>query len=65
MQSSGSTEGLRGLIDTSLLKSIKKIIQHRELFGPGVLPLGEWERPLLTGIFSVCSDQHHGYFCAQ
>lgn len=41
MQSSGSTEGLRGLIDTSLLKSIKKIIDHRNLFGPSVLPLGE------------------------
>lgn len=41
MQSSGSTEGLRGLIDTSLLKSIKKIIEHRNLFGPSVLPLGE------------------------
>ncbi|KAF8625408.1 hypothetical protein AX15_005373 [Amanita polypyramis BW_CC] len=39
MQSSGSTEGLRGLIDTSLLKSIKKIIDRRELFGSSVLPL--------------------------
>lgn len=39
MQSSGSTEGLRGLIDTTLLKSIKKIIENRELFGPSVLPL--------------------------
>ncbi|KAK2463266.1 hypothetical protein APHAL10511_004921 [Amanita phalloides] len=39
MQSSGSTEGLRGLIDTSLLKSIKSIIDHRDLFGPSVLPL--------------------------
>ena len=41
MQSSGSTEGLRGLIDTSLLKSIKKIIEYRELFGSSVLPLGK------------------------
>jgi E3 ubiquitin-protein ligase HUWE1 len=40
MQSSGTAEGLRGLIDLSLLKSIKKIIQHRGVFGPNVLPLG-------------------------
>lgn len=39
MQSSGTAEGLRGLIDLSLLKSIKKIIQHRGVFGPNVLPL--------------------------
>lgn len=40
MQSSGTSEGLRGLIDTSLIKSIKKIIDNRGLFGPTVLPLG-------------------------
>jgi E3 ubiquitin-protein ligase HUWE1 len=40
MQSSGTAEGLRGLIDSSLLKSIKKIIEHRSLFGPNVLPIG-------------------------
>ncbi|KAI0268805.1 hypothetical protein BC834DRAFT_923157 [Gloeopeniophorella convolvens] len=39
MQSSGTAEGLRGLIDSSLLKSIKKIIEHRGLFGPNVLPI--------------------------
>ncbi|KAH9963908.1 hypothetical protein BC827DRAFT_99895 [Russula dissimulans] len=39
MQSSGTAEGLRGLIDSSLLKSIKKIIEHRNLFGPNVLPI--------------------------
>jgi E3 ubiquitin-protein ligase HUWE1 len=42
MQSSGTAEGLRGLIDLSLLQSIKKIIQHRGIFGPNVLPLGVW-----------------------
>jgi E3 ubiquitin-protein ligase HUWE1 len=42
MQSSGTAEGLRGLIDLSLLQSIKKIIQHRSIFGPNVLPLGMW-----------------------
>ena len=40
MQSSGTAEGLRGLIDMSLLKSIRSIIQHRCIFGPNVLPLG-------------------------
>jgi E3 ubiquitin-protein ligase HUWE1 len=40
MQSSGTAEGLRGLIDSSLLKSLKKIIEHRSLFGPNVLPIG-------------------------
>ncbi|KAI0063633.1 hypothetical protein BV25DRAFT_1854068 [Artomyces pyxidatus] len=39
MQSSGTAEGLRGLIDSSLLKSIKKIIEHRNLFGPNIMPL--------------------------
>jgi E3 ubiquitin-protein ligase HUWE1 len=40
MQSSGSAEGLRGLIDTSILSSIKKIIENRVLFGPSILPIG-------------------------
>lgn len=40
MQSSGTSEGLRGLIDMSILKSIKKIIEYRGLFGPSVLPIG-------------------------
>ena len=40
MQSTGTSEGLRGLIDSTLLQSIKKIIEYRGLFGPSVLPLG-------------------------
>ncbi|KAG6844702.1 hypothetical protein H0H87_004578 [Tephrocybe sp. NHM501043] len=39
MQSSGTAEGLRGLIDLSLLKSIKKVVEYRTLFGPTILPL--------------------------
>jgi len=39
MQSSGTAEGLRGLIDMSLLTSIKKIVEYRGLFGPNVFPL--------------------------
>ncbi|KAH0589501.1 hypothetical protein H2248_005243 [Termitomyces sp. 'cryptogamus'] len=39
MQSSGTAEGLRGLIDLSLLKSIKKVMEHRTVFGPTILPL--------------------------
>lgn len=42
MQTSGTSEGLRGLIDSSLIKSIKEIIEHRALFGPSVLPIGEY-----------------------
>lgn len=38
MQSSGTTEGLRGLIDMSLLRSVKKIIEYRGLFGSSILP---------------------------
>ena len=41
MQSSGTAEGLRSLIDTSLLKSIKKIVEYRGLFGSSVFPLGQ------------------------
>ncbi|KAG5220012.1 E3 ubiquitin-protein ligase [Salix suchowensis] len=40
MQSSGTGEGLRGLIDSSILTSIKNIIEYRGLFGPSVLPVG-------------------------
>jgi E3 ubiquitin-protein ligase HUWE1 len=40
MQSSGTAEGLRGLIDTSILKSVKKVIEYRGLFGPSVLHIG-------------------------
>ncbi|KAJ8696871.1 E3 ubiquitin-protein ligase tom1 [Pleurotus ostreatus] len=39
MQSSGTGEGLRGLIDSSILTSIKNIIEYRGLFGPSVLPV--------------------------
>ncbi|KAJ7218040.1 hypothetical protein GGX14DRAFT_495423 [Mycena pura] len=39
MQSSGTAEGLRGLIDMTILESIKRIIKYRGLFGPTVVPL--------------------------
>ncbi|KAF8973258.1 hypothetical protein BDZ97DRAFT_1912814 [Flammula alnicola] len=39
MQSSGTAEGLRGLIDMTLLKSIKKIVEYRGLFGSNIFPL--------------------------
>lgn len=62
MQSSGTAEGLRGLIDMSILQSIKKIIKYRGLFGPTVVPLGAFvviypENCLIP----LYSDQHHGY----
>jgi E3 ubiquitin-protein ligase HUWE1 len=51
MQSSGTAEGLRNLIDMSLLKSIKKVVEYRGLFGSSVFPLGE----LLVLCIEVCS----------
>ena len=36
MQASGTSEGLRDLIDGPLPKSVKKIIQHSGLFGPAI-----------------------------
>ncbi|KAH9949004.1 hypothetical protein B0H21DRAFT_198859 [Amylocystis lapponica] len=39
MQSPGTAEGLRGLLDSSLLKSVKKIMENRSVFGPSVLPI--------------------------
>ena len=40
MQSSGTSEGLRGLLDSSLLNSTKKILANREIFGPNCLAIG-------------------------
>lgn len=40
MQASGTSEGLRGLIDGPLPKSVKKIIQYRGLFGPAIFSIG-------------------------
>lgn len=69
MQSSGTAEGLRGLIDTSLLKSVKKVIQYRGLFGPNVFPLGQSTytcRSVFQGDFiCVNSYQHHVDVCPQ
>lgn len=39
MQTAGTTEGLRNLIDSSLLTSVKSIIQNRDLFGPQLFGL--------------------------
>lgn len=39
MTTSGTTEGLRNLIDTSLLSSAKKVMEHRFIFGPQVFAL--------------------------
>jgi E3 ubiquitin-protein ligase HUWE1 len=41
MQSSGTAEGLRGLIDSSLLQSVKKVIEYRSLFGGSILSIGQ------------------------
>ncbi|KZT62066.1 hypothetical protein CALCODRAFT_514427 [Calocera cornea HHB12733] len=39
MQSSGTSEGLRSLIDSSLSSSVKAIMTHRGLFGPHIFAL--------------------------
>jgi E3 ubiquitin-protein ligase HUWE1 len=39
MHSSGTSEGLRGLIDSSLVHSVKAVIDNRHKFGITVLPL--------------------------
>jgi hypothetical protein len=52
MQSSGTAEGLRGLIDSSILKSLKKIIEHRALFGPSVVPIGRFHFASLVFSYS-------------
>ncbi|PWN48958.1 DUF913-domain-containing protein [Violaceomyces palustris] len=37
MSSTGTADGLRNLIDSSLLKSLRKILEHRAVFGPQIL----------------------------
>lgn len=65
MQSSGTSEGLRTLIDTSILKSIKKIVEYRGLFGASVLPIGARGKPFIYARLTIIySDQHHGDFRA-
>jgi len=62
MQSSGTSEGLRGLIDTSLVKSVKRIIDNRGLFGPSVLPIGmPFTLVVLIKTKSCLSYQCDGY----
>ncbi|GAA5986703.1 hypothetical protein JCM10908_003863 [Rhodotorula pacifica] len=39
MTTSGTTEGLRNLIDTSILASAKKVMENRFIFGPQVFAL--------------------------
>ncbi len=41
MQNSGTAEGMRGLIDSSLLKSADNVIIYRGVFGPSILPIGK------------------------
>ena len=41
MQSSGTAEGLRGLLDSSLIKSVKKIMENGDVFGPSILAIGK------------------------
>lgn len=69
MQSSGTSEGLRGLLDSSLLKSVKKVLQNRAIFGPSVLGLGMQQTFDIyvpsAHSYALHSHQHHVYFRAQ
>ena len=67
MQSSGTTEGMRGLIDSSLLRSVEKIIKYRGVFGPTVLPIGEKGKKVSMLPISqfCCSYQHSSNFRPQ
>lgn len=40
MQASGTSEGLRTLIDSSLPASVKKIMASRATFGPAIFAIG-------------------------
>lgn len=42
MQTAGTTEGLRNLIDSTLLASVKNVMVHRAIFGPQLFGLGEF-----------------------
>lgn len=42
MQSSGTSEGLRGLLDSSLVQSVKKVMGNRTVFGANVLAIGRF-----------------------
>ena len=42
MQASGTSEGLRGLLDSSLVQSVKKLLANRGVFGANVLAIGKY-----------------------
>jgi E3 ubiquitin-protein ligase HUWE1 len=52
MQTSGVTDGLRNLIDSSLPKSVKSVMENPRVFGPQIFALCEF------------SFQHSLYDCA-
>ena len=67
MQSSGTAEGLRGLIDSSILKSLKLMIEHRGLFGPSLVPIGQYLCESASDHLShfICSGEHYGNIYSQ
>jgi E3 ubiquitin-protein ligase HUWE1 len=42
MQSAGTADGLRNLIDTSLPESIKKVFEQPKVFGSSIFALGKF-----------------------
>lgn len=58
MQSSGTAEGLRTLIDSSLVKSIKMIMENKVLFGPPIYSIGKSTLGRFTRIFAEICTSH-------
>lgn len=48
MQASGTSEGLRTLIDSSLPASVKNIMANRATFGPAIFAIGKLALPPLA-----------------
>jgi hypothetical protein len=67
MQSSGTSEGLRGLLDSSLLQSVKKVMATRNVFGANVLAIGVFSRlsACSYSVLRLASNQHYGDFHSQ
>lgn len=75
MQTTGTADGLRNLIDSSLPKSVKKIMEYRKVFGPTVFSHGRFlhffflvfETRELTSLVSLRSNssEHHGHVRSQ
>ena len=51
MQSAGTADGLRNLIDTSLPDSIKKVFEQPKVFGSSIFALGKFQKSLMIFLY--------------